>query len=96
MLGRLAAISHAPTLACVRLERALLAALKADCHSPVAGLAVIDGGRATLRAELLAEDGSAHVAGSIQGEVGDLGIAETLAGDLLARAPSSVRRLFAA
>ncbi|GAA0338565.1 hydroxymethylbilane synthase [Sphingomonas oligophenolica] len=95
-LGWLAAIGHAPTFACVMLERALLAALQADCHSPVAGLAVIDGETVTISAELLAEDGSAHVTGELAGAVTEPGMAEALARDLLARAPPSVRRLFAA
>jgi hydroxymethylbilane synthase len=100
VLDWLAAISHAPTLACVLLERALLAALHADCHSPVAGLATLEDAGAsdqvTIRAELLAEDGSAHVTGSINGHIADPDIARALADDLLARAPPSVRRLFAA
>ena len=95
MLDWLAAISHAPTLACVLLERALLAALHADCHSPVAGLATLEGDRVTIRAELLSEDGSAHVTGSMHGDIADPGIAASLAEDLLTRAPPSVRRLFA-
>jgi len=95
MLDRLAAISHAPTLACVLLERALLAALHADCHSPVGGLATLEGDQATIRAELLSEDGSAHVTGDGYGNIADPGIAGALAEDLLARAPPSVRRLFA-
>ena len=96
MLDWLAAISDAPTLACVLLERALLAALCADCHSPVAGLAIFEGDRVTVRAELLSEDGSAHVAGSISGDIAAAGIAQALAEDLLARAPPAVRQLFAA
>jgi hydroxymethylbilane synthase len=92
----LAAIGDAQTFASVMLERALLAALRADCHSPVAGLAVIDGDMVTIRAELLAEDGSAHVEGQITSPVSEPGIAEALARDLLARAPLPVRRLFAA
>jgi len=95
MLDRLAAISHAQTLACVLIERALLAALHADCHSPVAGLATLEGDQATIRAELLSEDGSAHVTGDAYGDIADPGIAGALAEDLLARAPPSVRRLFA-
>jgi hydroxymethylbilane synthase len=96
MLDWLAAISHAPTLACVLLERALLAALHADCHSPVAGLAMLEGDQVVIRAELLSEDGSAHVAGSKSGDIADPGIAQALAEDLLARAPPAVRQLFAA
>lgn len=82
----LAVLDDAPTHRCVLAERALLAALHADCHSPVAALAT-DGG--AIRAELFAEDGSASVAGS-----GDDPAA--LASDLLARAPDSIRKLFAA
>ncbi|MCG7346768.1 hydroxymethylbilane synthase [Sphingomonas sp. ACRSK] len=89
------AISHADTRAAVSAERALLEALGADCHSPVAALATIEGNRLTLRAELYAHDGSAHVTGSTEGSVGDVALAPALAQDLLARAPDSVRRLFA-
>ena len=82
----IAVLDHAPTHACVLAERALLAALHADCHSPVAALADDAG---TIRAELFAEDGSTHVAGS-----GD--DPAILARDLLARAPDNIRSLFAA
>ncbi|RZM01474.1 MAG: hydroxymethylbilane synthase, partial [Sphingomonas sp.] len=69
--------------------------LGADCHSPVAALASLAGETLTLRAELIAEDGTCDVAGSIEGSAGeDLGT--MLAVDLLTRAPASVRRLFAA
>jgi hydroxymethylbilane synthase len=80
------ALDHAPTHRSVLSERALLAALHAGCHSPVAALADADG---TIRAELYAEDGSASVAGS-----GDDPVA--LAQDLLARAPTIIREMFAA
>ncbi|MES2754571.1 MAG: hydroxymethylbilane synthase [Pseudomonadota bacterium] len=82
----LAVLDHAPTHRCVLAERALLAALHADCHSPVAALASDDG---TIRAELFAEDGSGHVAGAGRDPA-------ALARDLLARAPVAVRALFAA
>ena len=90
-----AAIDHAETHAAVLAERALLAVLKADCHSPVAALATVAGGRITLRAELLAEDGEAIVEGIAEGGVAEP-VGERLAADLLARAPEAVRRLFAA
>jgi hydroxymethylbilane synthase len=96
MRGWLAAIDDGATHRCVLLERALLAALVADCHSPVAALAREQDEQVTLRAELLAEDGSEHVAGERSGAVGDFGVAEALAADLLTRAPPAVRRLFAA
>ena len=90
----LAAIDDPATHACVAAERALLAALRADCHSPVAALASLSGEMLTLRGELLAEDGEAQVEGHVEGVAGDdLGV--RLAADLLARAPASVRRLFA-
>lgn len=91
-----AAIDHPVTSRAVRAERALLAALKADCHSPVAALATIAGGRLALRAELLTEDGTESVTGRIEGapEDGDV-LGAALAADLLARAPARVRRLFA-
>jgi hydroxymethylbilane synthase len=54
----LGAIDDAPTNACVSAERALLAALGADCRSPVAALAVRSGAGLLLRAEILTEDGS--------------------------------------
>ena len=82
----IATLDHAATHSCVLAERALLAALQADCHSPVAALASEDG---TIRAELFAEDGSDHIAGQ-----GDDPTA--LAHDLLARAPAAVRKLFSA
>jgi hydroxymethylbilane synthase len=90
----LAAIDDPKTHACVLAERALLAALHADCHSPVAALATIDGAILTLRAELLAEDGSAHVHSQIEGAPLDPDIPRAVAADLLARAPEAVRRLF--
>ncbi|HEU0045617.1 hydroxymethylbilane synthase [Sphingomonas sp.] len=83
MLG---VLDHAPTHAAVLTERALLAALHAGCHSPVAALAGDDG---LIRAELFTEDGRDHVAGT-----GD--DPAELARDLLARAPHTVRELFAA
>lgn len=89
------AIDHPETHACVLAERALLAALKADCHSPVAALASIEGAILTIEAELLSEDGAAHVHGTIEGAPLDPALPAALAADLLARAPEAVRRLFA-
>lgn len=89
------AIDHAETHACVLAERGLLAALKADCHSPVAALASIEAAILTIEAELLSEDGAEHVHGTIEGAPLDHGLPAALAADLLARAPDAVRRLFA-
>lgn len=89
-----AVIGDAATMACVLAERALLAALTADCHSPLAALATLDGDQITLRGELFASDGSAHVAGDISGTAADATLPATLAATLLARAPAEVRALF--
>lgn len=90
----LAAIDDPATHGCVTVERALLAGLGADCHSPVAALATSDGARVTLRAELLTEDGADHITGEASGGMGDPTVGHILAHDLLARAPTAVRRLF--
>ena len=90
----LAAIDDAATHGCVMVERALLAGLGADCHSPVSALATIAGDHVTLRAELLTEDGAEHVTGEASGGAGDPTIGHVLARDLLAKAPAAVRRLF--
>ena len=88
------AIDDAASHGCVAAERALLAALVADCHSPVAALATRHDDRLVLAAELLSEDGAHHIAGRLEGDdPATLGAA--LAADLLARAPAEVRRLFA-
>lgn len=92
-LDALAAIDHRDTHICVLAERALLAALGADCHSPVAALASLAGKTLLLRAALYAEDGSARVEGEAEGAIGD-DVGGSLARDLLARAPSGVRALF--
>jgi hydroxymethylbilane synthase len=80
----LRAIDHASTHRRVLAERALLAALHGNCHSPIGALAEEDG---TLRAELLAEDGSAHVIASGTDPA-------ALARALLTRAPASIQALF--
>ena len=90
----LAAIDHPETHACILAERALLAALKADCHSPVGALATIDGAIMTLRAELLSEDGAESVHAHEAGAPGDIALSQAVARDLLARAPEAIRRLF--
>jgi hydroxymethylbilane synthase len=87
-----AAIDHPPTSKAVRAERALLAALHADCRSPVAALAEPEGNGLRLRAELLSEDGRLHVAGEawVDGADGPAALAERL----LADAPPALARLF--
>jgi hydroxymethylbilane synthase len=91
----LAAIDHQPTHRCVAAERAFLAALGADCRSPVAALATEDGGSIHLRAEILTETGDAHVAGEARFAADDADAPGALGRDLLARADPALRALFA-
>ncbi len=88
-------VDHLPTHQAVRAERGFLAALGADCHSPVGALATIDGDVLTLRAQLLAQDGSAQISDGSSGAIDDIDLPRALAEAMLARAPDSVARLFA-
>lgn len=92
----LGGIDDAVTRRCIEAERALLYALGADCHSPVAALAAIAGGEMTIRAELLTHDGREHVTGETRCAI-DQGeeAAAKLASELLDRASDSIRDLFA-
>jgi hydroxymethylbilane synthase len=90
----LGGISHAETLRCVLAERALLAGLGADCHSPVAALAALAGETLRLRASLYTEDGTEEVCAAAEGTGPEVGT--ELAATLLDRAPPAIRRLFAA
>ena len=93
----LAAIDDAPTHAAVRLERAFLARLGADCHSSVAALAMVAADHVTFVAEILSPDGSERVAGEgnfpLPAGAADVG---RIADDLLARASPALRGLFSA
>lgn len=57
-LALAAKISCANSTLCVAVERAFLAALDGSCRTPIAGLAVIDGGNVWFRGELLSLDGA--------------------------------------
>jgi len=91
---RVSSIGDPATERCVLAERALLAALSADCHSPVAALATIEDGMLRLRAEILSEDGSEHVRLDRPGLAGNAHEAAELAHDLLAAASPRLRALF--
>ncbi|WP_375691977.1 hydroxymethylbilane synthase [Pseudooceanicola sp. LIPI14-2-Ac024] len=54
----LAAIHDAPTGELLAAERAFLAALDGSCETPIAGLAVVEGGTLRLRGQILRPDGS--------------------------------------
>ncbi len=87
----LAAIDHAPSHAALLAERALLAALGGNCHSPIAALTSEEGGELALRAALFSPDGAERVEGRASFAPGDPAGPAALAADLLARAPDAVR-----
>jgi len=94
-LAVLAKIDHAPSRATLLAERALLAALGGNCHSPVAALSKIEGGEITMRATLFSPDGSERVDGSASFAVADAAGPARLAADLLARAAPAIADHFA-
>ena len=91
----LAAIDHSTTYRCVAAERALLAALGGTCHSPIGVLAVCEGSRIHLRAEILSEDGTEYHAAEDRFDQGDDEAPARLARALLARASPRLAGLFA-
>ena len=93
-LALLAAIDHTETRHCVIAERALLAALGAGCHSPVAALATKQGPRFHVMAELFSSDGSDRVKGEIEVRGNRPIEAGRLAEILLAQAPPAIASLF--
>ena len=90
MLELLGAIDDGPSRAAVLAERALLAALGGNCHSPIAVLTRVAGGQLVLRAALFSPDGAERVEGEARFAVGDLAAPGRLADDLLARAVPAI------
>jgi hydroxymethylbilane synthase len=91
----LGAVNDAKTYDCVMAERAFLAALGGDCHSPVAALAVLYEQGIYLRGEILAGDGASRYAGDIRFAAGDHDDGpRRLASQLIAQADSRTRALF--
>ena len=86
--GLLAAIHDVPTGIRLAAERRFLRVLDGSCETPIAGLAVLEGGVVHLRGEILRPDGSEAISGELRGtatDAADLG--QTLAQQLLDRAP---------
>jgi hydroxymethylbilane synthase len=90
----LAAIDHAPTRAAVEAERAFLAALTADCHSPVGAHGRYEDGVLKLSGEILSGDGA--LAERDDAIIDGPEAATALARLLLDRAPPALRALFSA
>ncbi|MCT2558932.1 hydroxymethylbilane synthase [Tsuneonella sp. YG55] len=93
--GLLAALDHEPSRAAVEAERALLAALGGNCHSPVATLTRGEDPSIALTAALYSADGAEKVEGTATFAPGDARGPARLAADLLARATPGVAALFA-
>jgi hydroxymethylbilane synthase len=94
MRALLAAIDHGPSRAAVTSERALLAALGGNCHSPIAVLTTPRGKGLTMRAALFSPDGSERVDGKIDFAAADPDAPARLARDLLARASPAIKANF--
>ncbi len=90
----LTAIDHAPSHHAVRAERALLAALGGNCHSPIAVFTEADGPMLTMTAALLSPDGAEEVRGQASFAQGDTAAPAALAADLLSRAGPAIRAHF--
>jgi hydroxymethylbilane synthase len=89
------AIDHRPTHLCVGAERRLLEGLGGSCRSPVAALATLEGDRIRLRAEIMTEDGAESERCDRQFPSEDDKAPLELAREMLDRAPSRLRALFA-
>jgi hydroxymethylbilane synthase len=91
----LTTVNNQITFSCVMAERAFTRALGATCASPVAAFAVLEDGDLKIRAQIFSEDGTDLVEDRATFDCGDDKTPEALARDMLARAPESIRRLFA-
>ncbi|MFN3516070.1 MAG: hydroxymethylbilane synthase [Novosphingobium sp.] len=90
----LARIDDLPSRHAVEAERALLAALGGNCHSPICVLTRMHGASMTMRAALLSPDGAERVEGELSFVPGDTDGPQRLAAQLLARAGAAIRAHF--
>ena len=87
----IAALDHADTRDCVLAERAVSHALGGSCLSPIAGHAVVDGGRLHLRARVARPDGRELLAAEQSGERSDpAGLGRAVAESLRGRGAAEV------
>lgn len=85
----LAMIHHGPTGQRLAAERAYLATLDGSCETPIAGLAVLEGGEIRLRGEILRPDGSDALTEEGRAPIAEgAALGEDIARRLLARAPA--------
>jgi hydroxymethylbilane synthase len=91
----LTTVNNQITYDCVMAERAFTRALGAACASPVAAFCVLEDGDLRMRGQLYSEDGKDMVEDRAVFDCGELDAPAELARALLAKAPESIRRLFA-
>lgn len=89
-----AAINHPPSRDEIMAERALLAALGGNCHSPVAVLTRWEDGILAMRAALYSSDGIERVEAERRFAAGDASGPADLARELLRAAPAAIAALF--
>ncbi len=81
-------VHNIPTGLQLAAERGFLAALDGSCETPIAGLALLEGGTVWLRGEILRPDGSEALDDDIRGPAEDgAALGRELAARLKARAP---------
>ncbi len=77
---------HDPrSAACTGAERAMLAVLDGSCHTPIGGLAQLDGDRLTIEGLLLTPDGRAEIRARRSGPMADAASLGTALGEELRR-----------
>ena len=92
----LTTVNNQITYDCVMAERAFTRALGATCASPVAAFCVLEDGDLRMRAQIFSEDGKDMVEQRAVFDCDDVEVPAELAREMLAKAPESIRRLFAA
>jgi hydroxymethylbilane synthase len=83
--GWLAAIDHESTAVCVRAEHAMLVVLDGSCRTPIAGHAILTGGRLHLRGLIARPDGSVVIETERHGSISDAAALGRDAGEELKR-----------
>jgi hydroxymethylbilane synthase len=85
----LAPLNDTPTTQRLAAERAFLAALDGSCETPIAGVAVLEGGTIWLRGEILRPDGSERLFEEGRAPIAEgAALGRDLAAKLRARAPA--------
>ena len=92
--GVLASIDHAPSRAALIAERALLAALGGNCHSPIAVLTTHAADSLTMRGAIFTLDGAERVEATHNFQLDDSAGPVILARQLLALASPAIREHF--